>query len=196
MRISFRFTRELLRKKKMTMEEYLDHNSKVPEMRGYNLLYEDEDLDVSLYRNRAELIDQPLNPKGVRFGASPDAVKSTMGKPFLIITKSDRRPGHQIWLYKRRIGNYKSTTQVHFQNAKVFLVVDELPRVFIPDVSFLNQLIDILGLETRHQPDKTSPEARNEGSAPARTLVFTDSKSRMLVMEEGVTIQLLWGNVQ
>ncbi len=177
--------RIFFRQKKVSIKQYLSPDFYCPEMQNYELLYQREDLGFEAITQGLELKDisdgAVLNPPGLRFGMNKKEVIKKLGKPYLIVDNSSNVRDHQILLYKRRLGKFNATTQVHFNGGKLRLVVDEFSKVFIPNVNFLNQIAAGIGLSSLDME-----------SSANNMYLFQDQRGNVLKAEEGISIMFLW----
>ncbi len=182
--------KRLLRKRVVSIDTFLDPDFYCPEMRSYELFYLPDNLRIPEAAEEPEVTfmgtDTEIEPVGVRFNDSGSAVSRKLGKPFLIVKNDRNLPNHRIYLYKRRIGNYKTTTQVHLMNNRVKLVIEQFSKVFIDNVTFLHQIIRSLGYELTTQMDKGT-QNEDKGAGPPDALVFTNA-DRVAWFEESINI--------
>ena len=122
-----------------------------------------------------------LNPTGLKFGMNKRDVIQKLGKPFLTINNSTNVKHHEILLFKRSLGKSKATTQVHLHGGKLRMVVDEFSKVYIPNVSFVAQVAEGLGLSYL-----------DIGSGPNFLQIYKDQAGSILKIEEGISIMFLW----
>lgn len=177
--------RNFLRRRVVTIEQFMKPDFYCPEMLNYELLYSLEDLRFEAITQGLKPIDIPrgmvLDPVGLKFGMSKQDVKKKLGKPFMAINNSSNVKEHEILLYKRRLGKSKATTQVHLSRGKVRMVVDEFSKVYIPNVSFVSQIAAGLGLSYLKIE-----------SGPNYLQIYEDERGNVLKIEEGISIMFLW----
>ncbi len=190
--ISQTFVRKFLRPKKVTIKSYLDPDFYCPEMRSYELLYKIEDVrfpnNVSNKLFQGSSLNRSVNPVGIQFNDSEGGVRKALHTPFLTVNNDDNIRNHIIMLYKRRIGKYKTTTQVHLVNNRVFLVREQFARIYINNVSYVDQIVRSLGLDITSENKGTL--AKDKGSGPPGPLVFFDRQGNMIRVEESITINV------
>ena len=182
--------RKLLRARKVSIESYLKPDFYCPEMRSYGLLYLPSEIrypDITRNPSLKHLSSgSTIQPYRLHFNATKQEVEKILKSPFLIVDNQKNIPNHIILLYKRRIGKYKTTTQIHLINNKVKLVYEQFSHIYFSKVSYLDQIVNSLGL-TINSGDKVTL-SKDKESGPPDSLVFTDNQGGVILIEESITI--------
>ncbi len=183
----------LFRKRMVSIDTYLNHDFYCPEMRSYELVYLPDEMRFPdpILDKQFKWVQTPqkIQPPRLAFNMNAKQVKQKLGRPFLTINNDKNISGSRIFLYKRRIGEYKTTTQVHVINNQLKLVVEQFSKIYINQVSFLHQIIRSLGLETTSLGDKGTLTDDKE-SGPPDSLVFQDPAGNIAHFDESITINV------
>ena len=158
--------------RKIMLSHFLRPGFFIRKLYGNNLLYLPEDLAwpaPEVLKKLAIASPKPVTPYKIGFGITRHEVKRLLGPPIVYITDDVYFKEHCVLVYKRMIGPYRTTTQVHLFKNKVQIVVEEIKKLYIPDTILYPKVLDQFGYHSICPPNPTS-----------HSLILTDSQENIL----------------
>ena len=171
-----------LGQKQAKLSKYISGGFNLPESMGNPLVYHPDDLKKH-FRNRKgpdpHMRIAHIRPFGIDFDWTRRDLVNHYGKPLMLVKDDLFIDKREIWVFKRFIKEYRTTTQVHVIQNKVQAVMEEIRKpVYLQDLVFPT-VLKLLGIEVPTLPGNH-----------CGCLLAEDSLGRFLVIEEDVTIRI------
>jgi len=167
--------------KMVKLSHYLNGKFNLPELMGNHLICRPDEFRIVGLTNlhTCRTVMDNIQPYQLRFLWSQKDVRKAMGKPLYTVNDDVYMPDHEMWVYKRFIGDYKTTTQLSFIRGKLRVVYEELKK----------------GLHDRenHFPEVLSKMGIQCGAYPAELqgcCYFRDAKGNHVFVEEDINIRI------
>lgn len=166
----------------MRLSKYLAPNTFVSWMQGNQLFYLPGDLaypSESFLAKKVVMTARIITPYRLKFGMTTAGVAKAIGKPFLVVSDDQHIKQHEIWLYKRMVGGYRSTSQLHFFDGQLRIVFEEIKKVYRHGDMQYPSVLKAFGYELVAS-----------GPCDPHCTILKDEKQSLLIIDEGVNVTL------
>lgn len=168
------------------LSRYINGTYNRPELVGNSLVYDLRDLKKSGGRTNSRpkpCYSTLIKPFGLEFNWSGLQVRASLHRPHLVIRDDLFIRDREIWVYKRMVREFRSTTQIHLIHNRVAVVCEEIRKPVYQQEMIFPKILKNLGI------DFQGPSASDTDC-----VILEDGKGNFLVVEEDITIRIRMQN--